>query len=241
MSKPEAILATLTSDDADDWQRVGAIMRKLNGISEVSAEGRPWHDVLLETLAGLGHQMSSGHLHRIRRSFVFLEEGMKERRIPEERARIAKISSLDQAERLFQLDREAGLDALEACLDIKKPATKIEIQKRYEDFLAAHPEKKTPMQAAWTLRRSNNGNAAVEADVDHSVGKQPPSFATTLRRIADYVATLEAASQEDTARIIALEQEISDVNAELMETKQHLQITLEELSDLRKRKMAGWD
>lgn len=236
MIDPEVILSELTSENAGDWQCVGDMMRRLNRISEVSAEGRPWHDVMLEALAANGHQISSGHLHRIRRAFDFLDEGMRERGIPRERARLAKISSLDQAERLSQLDRDAGLDALEACLDIKKPATKDEIQKRYEDFLATHPEKKTPMQAAWEHRRSKKETTAAAADVVRPAGTQEASVATTLRTIADHVTDLETASGEDAARIAELERELLDVNAELTETKQTLQIVLEELEDIRKKR-----
>lgn len=241
MDNPAAILSELTPENSGDWQRVGDVMRRLNQISEVSADGRAWHDVVLEALAANGHQISSGHLHRIRRTYQFLKEGMWEREIPKEREGLAKISSLDQAERLFQLDHEAGLDALEACLDIKKPATKVDIQKRYEDYLVAHPEKKTPMQAAWDRRRSPKETTASEADVVRHVGTQTASASATLRRIADHVTVLETAARKDAAKIAELERELLDVNAELVETKQHLQITSEELEDIRKRRMAGWD
>ena len=241
MSDPEKIFSELTSENAADWQYVGDMMLRLNRISEVSAEGRPWHDVMLEALAANGHQMSSGHLHRIRRAFEFLEAGMRERGVPKERARLAKISSLDQAERLFQLDQDAGLDALEACLDIKKPATKDDIQKRYEDFLAAHPEKKTPMQAAWDRRRSKKEPTASEADIVPVVEVQPTNLSMSLRMIADHVTELETASQEGAARIAELERELLDVTAELTETKQHLQLVSEELKDIQNRKLAGWD
>ena len=235
MSTPEEILSTLTRDNARDWQYVGDLMRRLNRISEVSAEGYPWHDVMLDALAAHGHEISSGHLHRIRRAYDFLEEGMSVRKIPKERARIAKISTMDQVERLFQLDPEAGLDALEACLDIAKPATKSDIQKRYEEYLARHPEKKTAMQAAWDRRRSSKEDTAYEADVGDQAKDQSASFATTLRRIADYITELEAASQKDKAKIMALEQEISDMNAEMTETKQNLQIAVDELREIRGR------
>lgn len=241
MSDPETIFSELTSENAADWQYVGDMMLRLNRISEVSAEGRPWHDVMLEALAANGHQMSSGHLHRIRRAFDFLEAGMRERAVPKERARLAKISSLDQAERLFQLDRDAGLDALEACLDMKKPATKDDIKKRYEDFLAAHPEKKTPMQAAWDRRRTKKEPTASEAGIARAVEVQSTNIPMSLRIIADHVTELETASRADAARITELEQELLDVTAELTETKQHLQIVSEELDGLKNRKMAGWE
>lgn len=241
MSDPEMILSELTSEKAADWQYVGEMMRRLNRISEVSVEGRAWHDVMLEHLAANGHQMSSGHLHRIRRAFDFLEVGMNERGLPKERARLAKISSLDQAERLFQLDRDAGLDALEACLDIKKPATKDDIQKRYKDFLTAHPEKKTPMQAAWDRRRSKKEPKASEVDTVCVAEVQPTNIPMSLRVIADHVTELETASREDAARIEELERELLDITAELTETKQSLQIVSEELKDIKDRKSAGWD
>jgi hypothetical protein len=241
MDDPAVILSELTPENSGDWQRVGDVMRRLNQMSEVSADGRPWHDVMLEALAVHGHQMSSGHLHRIRRAFHFLEEGMTERGVPKERAGLAKISSLDQAERLFQLDREAGLDALEACLDIKKPATKADIQKRYEDYLAAHPEKKTPMQAAWDRRRSKQDQPACEVDDARAVDETATDVAAMLRRFAEYVTDLETTAQKDAVTIAALKQEISDINAELTRTKQELQIFSEESSDIQKRRAAGWD
>lgn len=241
MGDPALILSELTPENSGDWQRVGDMIRRLNQISEVSADGRPWHDVMLEALAAHGQQMSSGHLHRIRRAFHFLEEGMIERGIPKERAGLAKISSLDQAERLFQLDREAGLDALEACLDIKKPATKADIQKRYEDFHAAHPDKKTPMQAAWDRRRSKQDQPACEVDDARIVDENATDVAATLRGIAKYVTDLETAAQKDAATIAALKQEISDISAELWCTKQELQILSEEYNDIQKKRAAGWD
>lgn len=240
MDDPAVILSALTPENAGEWQHIGDLMRRLNQISEVSVEGRPWHDVMLEMLAANGQPMSSGHLHRIRRAFDFLAEGMAERGIPKERASLAKISSLDQAERLFQLDREAGLDALEACLDIKKPATKLEIQKRYEDYLAAHPEKKTPMQAAWDRRRSKQ-DTPVEVDAAHVVKAEATTITTMLRTISDYVTDLETAARLDAEKIAELEQEVQDVRAELTRTKEHLQILSEEFDDLRRKRDAGWD
>lgn len=241
MDDPTVILAELTPESSGDWRLVGDVMRRLNQISEVSADGRPWHDVMLEILAANGHPMSSGHLHRIRRAFEFLEEGMRERDVPKERCVLAKISSLDQAERLFQLDREAGLDALEACLDIKRPATKADIQKRYEDYLTAHPEKKTPMQAAWDRRRSKQDKPVFKVDAAQVVDENATDVAAMLRGLADYVTELETAAQSDAARIAALEQEVSDINAELTRTKQYLQITSEEYRDLSRKRDAGWD
>lgn len=240
MDDPAVILSELTPENAGEWQHVGDLMRRLNQISEVSTDGRPWHDVMLETLAVHGHQMSSGHLHRIRRAFHFLEEGMTERGVPKERAGLAKISSLDQAERLFQLDREAGLDALEACLDIKKPATKADIQKRYEDYLAEHPEKKTPMQAAWERRRSKQ-DKPVEVDTAHVVKAEATNIATMLRTISDYVTDLETASRRDVEKIAELEQEVLDARSELTRTKQQLQILSEEFKAMEKRRAAGYD
>lgn len=241
MDDPAVILSELTPENSGDWQRVGDVMRRLNQISEVAADGRPWHDVVLEALAANGHQMSSGHLHRIRRTYLFLKEGMWERGIPQERVGLAKISSLDQAERLFQLDREAGLDALEACLDIKKPATKADIQKRYEDYLAEHPEKKTPMQAAWDRRRSKQDQPACEADDARVVDGNATEVAAMLRTITRYVTDLETASRQDAKKIAELEQEVLDVGAELTRTKQLLQILSEEYEDLKKRRDAGWE
>lgn len=241
MDDPALILSELTPENSGDWQRVGDMMRRLNQISEVSADGRPWHDVMLEALAAHGHQMSSGHLHRIRRAFQFLEEGMTERGVPRERAVLAKISSLDQAERLFQLDREAGLDALEACLDIKRPATKADIQTRYEEYLAAHPEKKTPMQAAWDRRRSKQDKPVFEVDAARVVEPDATTVATMLRTISDYVTDLETASRQDAEKIAELEQEVRDTRAELTRAQQDLQILSEEFRDLKKRRDAGWE
>lgn len=239
MDDPNRILSELTPENAGDWQHVGDMMFRLNQVSEVSAEGRPWHDVMLDALAAHDHRMSSGHLHRIRRAFNFLKDGMVERRIPAERAGLAKISSIDHAERLFQLNREAGLDALEACLDIKKPATKADIQKRYDDYLAAHPEKKTPMQAAWDRRRAGQGKPVHKTETDSIFDGNTTDIATILHKIAGYVTELETAAKKDAATIAALEQEVADVSAELKETKQNLQITSEELTDMRKRREAG--
>lgn len=241
MDDPELILSELTPENSGDWQRVGDTIRRLNRISEVSADGRPWHDVMLETIAAHGHQMSSGHLHRIRRAFHFLEVGMRERNVPQERAVLAKISSLDQAERLFQLDHEAGLDALEACLDIKKPATKADIQQRYDEYLAAHPEKKTPMQAAWDRRRSQQDKPACGGSDVRGVDENATDVAAMLRRIEKYVTDLETQAQKDAETIAALQQEISDINAELTRAKQDLQITIEVAAYKEKRWAAGYD
>lgn len=241
MDDPALILSELTPENSGDWQRIGDMMRRLNQISEVSADGRPWHDVMLEALAANGHQMSSGHLHRIRRTYSFLKQGLLEREVPQERVGLAKISSLDQAERLFQLDREAGLDALEACLDNKKPATKADIQKRYEDYLAAHPEKKTPMQAAWDRRRSKQDQPAREVDDARVNDGNVTDVAAMLRNVMGYVTDLETEARQNAATIAALKQEISDINAELTCTKQELQIIFEEYNDMKKRRAAGWD
>jgi hypothetical protein len=238
MKDATVILSTLTPENADDWQLVGKVMHELNGISEIAPTGGTWHDVLLETLAERGKPISSGHLHRIRRAFDFLKNGMVERRIPKERAALAKISSLDQAERLFQLDHEAGLDALEACLDVKNPATKTDIQKLYESYLANHPEKKTPMQVAWERRRLNQAKPTF--DETHSMEADAGSITTMLRKIGDYVSGLETAAKEDAARIAELEQEVSDIKAELIETKQSFHIVLDDYNEMKTRRDAGW-
>ena len=231
MKDATLILSTLTPENAGDWQLVGRVMSELNSVSEVTPAGGTWHDVLLEALAERGNPISSGHLYRIRRAFDFLKNGMAARGIPKERAALAKISSLDQAERLFQLDREAGLAALEACLDIKNPATKADIQKLYENYLDNHPEKKTPMQVAWERRKSNQARPTFEET--HSVEAGALSITTMLRKIGDYVAGLESAAKEDAARIEELEQEVLDIKAELVETKQHFSILSDHYNDMK--------
>lgn len=234
VSEAKEILSTLTSDNAGDWQFVGELMKRLNQVSMVSQQGRPWHDVVLEALAQHGNEISSGHLHRIRRAFTFLEAGMWRRNIPKDRIHLAKISSIDLAERLYQLDEDAGFDALELCLDIKNPATKVDVQKIYEDYLKKHPEKKSPMQAAWDRRRSG-AESTVAAEKFQTNTVRPTNLAETLHGLADYVGMLEISALAQAERIKELEQELIDVNAELVEIQQSHQIISEELREARFR------
>jgi hypothetical protein len=144
MENSANLLKSIDNKTGSDWKHVGAVLMELEDISRADEKGRAWADRVLEQLIVQKTPMSKNHLHKIRRSYGFLEEGMKLLDLPTERASIARISSIEVAERLFQLDKKEGLNALDACLDRISPATCADINLRYNVFLAANPEMKKP-------------------------------------------------------------------------------------------------
>lgn len=234
MERGESLLAELTPENAGDWRLIGSVMKRLSSTSEVSPEGRLWHDVVLQVLEERGHPISSSHLHRIRRAYSFLEAGMQARGIPQERASIARISSVDLAERLFQMDAEAGFDALEACLDPRRRATKADIQVRYEEYLSAHPEKKQPMQVAWERRKARQ-EASTTAEASDPPVAQHATISRLLDQISECGKAVSAASEKDARTIDDLREELRRCREELAFARGQLKAASAELQELRGR------
>ena len=234
MERGEGLLAEITPENAGDWRVIGSVMKRLSSTSEVSPEGRLWHDVMLQVLQERGHPISSSHLHRIRRAYSFLEAGMEARGIPRERTSIAKISSVDLAERLFQMDAEAGFDALEACLDPRRRATKADIQARYEEYLSAHPEKKQPMQVAWERRKARQQPPTTSETSGHPAA-QHATISRLLDQISECGKALTAAAEKDARTIDELREELRRCREELAFVKAQLKAASAELQGLRGR------
>lgn len=154
MDNADSILAELSNQQASDWFEVGLALSRLEALSKTSPAGRPWHTVLGERLKELGAPVSSGHLYKIRRAFNFLQTHAPPDTTSRELRRVG-ISSVEVAERLFNLDEEQGRAALDGILK-PHPETYVELQRRYEAAIAASPESRSAKQLAWEKRKARS-------------------------------------------------------------------------------------
>lgn len=221
------LLNELTPETATDWRTVGRILTSLEKSGRTSTDGEQWINVVRKKLTMLGHKVSAGHLHKVRRAYNFLKSSMEADRIPEKYASYAKISSIEIAERLYQLNSAEGSEALAACLNPKNPATAADIKKRYDNFVKRHPEKKNAMHAAWEQRK--------KSDEPHNrpEGAQKNTARSILVELQKYVSSLETGLSEKDANIETLEEELSEKRRLLAEVEHELSIVKDELKDLR--------
>lgn len=230
---PSAVLASLTKATAGQWQRVGAVLRDLERISPVSGDGRTWHEVVRARLDELGHPVSPGHLHKVRRSHAFLSEGIRHLGLAEADAARARIASVETAERLHQIDADEGWAALRDCLDPASPATQAQVRARLDAYLEAHPDRRTPKQVAWARRRSEPaaGDAAPGSTIPDGVEVQ--GSRSILDRLARHVAGLEAAIRARDARIATLRGQLETAKAERESARGDADLLRAELHEVR--------
>ena len=221
------LLNELTPETATDWRTVGRILTSLEKSGRISSDGEQWINIVREKLTMLGHKVSAGHLHKVRRAYSFLKSSMEVDRIPEKYASNAKISSIEIAERLYQLDSAEGSEALAACLNPTNPATAADIKKRYENFVKRHPEKKNAMHAAWEQRKKT------DEPQNRPEGAQKNNARSILVELQQYVSSLETGLSVKDANIETLEEELSETKRLLAEVEHELSIVKDELKDLR--------
>jgi len=226
----DKLLNEFTAETATDWRTVARILTSLQKSGRTSWDAEQWINIVREKLTMLGHKVSAGHLHKVRRAYSFLKSSMETDRIPEKHASRAKISSVEIAERLYQLDSAEGPEALAACLNPTNAATAADIKERYDNFVKRHPEKKNAMHAAWEQRKraDDQQNKPEEAQKNNS--------RSILVELQKYVSSLETGLSVKDANIRSIEEELAETKRLLAEVEHELSIVKDELRDLR---MAG--
>jgi hypothetical protein len=217
-------LPELTEALASDWRNVGRILTTLEKTGRIAADGEQWINKVKEKLDAIGHPMSTGHLHKVRRAYDFLSSSIRMLGIPEENSRIAKVSSIEIAERLYQIDAKAGSEALEACLNLAKPATAAEIKKIYDSYLEKHPAKKSAMHAAWEQRKkaSPSKQQTNESSIDDGMSS-----------LSSAVSQVQTAARQKDETIKELQDELGETKRLLAEVEHELSIVVDQVKDAR--------
>lgn len=218
-SDASSLLADLTSETAGDWLIVGRVLDDLGRLSSVSTDGRTWHEVVRDTLATLDRPVSIGHLHKIGRSFPFLQDGVRHLGLDDAAMKRAKISSIEAAERLHALDAEAGLDALRRCIAPGQAATLADVRAMLDAHLEIHPEQRSPKQIGWARRRAGPAVASGSSRSSDPGGVAGGGIQDLLDQLARHVAGLEAASRAKDARIAALREALHAKTVDYDETR----------------------
>ncbi|MFT5799634.1 MAG: hypothetical protein ACI84R_003711 [Candidatus Azotimanducaceae bacterium] len=219
----ERRLDSLTAATASDWRTVGNVLTSLEQNGRMAPDGDQWIHKVQEKLTDLGHKVSVGHLHKVRRAYGFLSSGMTRDGIPEKYAENAKISSIEIAERLYQLDPAAGSRALAACLDPEAPATAAAIKKQYDAFIEKHPEKKSAMHAAWDQRKKGDTPKSKPFEIQEHSGQD------IMSNLQTYISSMEQNALKKDAHIDRLEEELGETNRLLAEAENELEIVIDEL------------
>lgn len=222
-SLPEDRLDVLTSENADDWRTVGDVLTTLEKDGRIASDGQQWIYKVQEKLTALGREVSVGHLHKVRRAYSFLSFGLRQVQVAGTIVTNAKISSVEIAERLYQLNPQEGLDALEACLDPRHPATAADIKRRYDAFLDKHPKKKTAMHAAWEQRKKSDGPKAARPRISKSAA---PDIMSELQA---YISSMQQEADERDAYIAQIEEELGETKRQLAEKEYELSIIMDDL------------
>lgn len=229
----ERNLLELTKKQSGNWALVGMLLLELESQSRTDATGRPWQDRLLDRLLEVNASISAGHLYKIRRAATFLQE-QAQGAIRQAIEYPPKISSIEVAERLFRIDQHKGLQALHDALG-PDPVPYIDLKKRYDEALTAHPEMRSPRQIAWEARRKATGaikkpNEASE-DQDNKTEKQlGPSGA-----IHEQVLSILAKSWKEgwEAALSQNMSEIEELRDQLREREEEIKILVRKVRDLR--------
>jgi hypothetical protein len=181
-------LLSLTRDDAESWIMIGRLLLDLEAQSRADSNGLPWQDVVRNRLDELGVSVSSGHIYKIRRAVGFLIEHAPDAAAPENSAP-PKISAIEVAERLYRLDPAAGKKALNDVVG-PDPVTYVELQRRYSDALAAHPEMKSPRQIAWEARRKADKLPRVDGEEPSAILSKNETVASSDQHQSGPSATM---------------------------------------------------
>lgn len=148
----EALLAHLNARTAGDWATVAQILAVLEARSRVGPDGRPWLEIVGERLEAVGQRKSAGHLRKMRRAYAYLQSEVPNLPSEPDAQALERVflTSLEFAERISGLDRDAGRNALIACLEGAPPA---KLQALYEAAQIAHADQRSARQLAWETRR----------------------------------------------------------------------------------------
>jgi hypothetical protein len=132
------------------WLAIGDALAQLEDLSVRSENGRSWLEFLLEDLAAQGHQITAGHIHKLKRVRNFVRRYPGKRQLTDTDIYKAQISALEIAERLHRLDADAGWKMFEECLNGLSFA---DAKRQYDKFQDEHQDVLPPRQAAWLKKR----------------------------------------------------------------------------------------
>lgn len=132
------------------WLAIGDALAELEELSVRAENGRSWQQFLLDDLEAQGHQVTAGHLHKLKRVRNFVRRYPGQRNLSDAQIYKAQISALEIAERLHTLDADAGWKMFEECLDGLSFA---DAKRRYDKFQDEHQDVLPPRQAAWRKKR----------------------------------------------------------------------------------------
>lgn len=239
MASSNEIIQSLTAENASDWTAIGETLDALEQLSGVTADGKAWQAVVQDRLQELGQTISGGHLNKIRRAYAFLKASINQLNLPADRMNNAPISALEVAEKLSHLDPELGLQAAADILCTEKPATYIEISARYTQYLADHPEKMTPRQAAWRTRKNSMTAKTTRAEdlvVPHSPKQGPADLPLgPSDEVSKMVSDLLNRAWQDgkTAGIQEAQQNLAERDVQISELLKEVEFYKEEAQELR--------
>jgi len=235
----EEIMSALPADAAAaagttvDWRTLGQVLSQLDAVSQVASDGRTWVDVVHHHMKEIGAPVSKGHLHKVRRAYAFLVSGIDFLELPADRKQLAKISSVELAQRLYQHDTEAGMDALAACLDNEKPAALWQIQELYDEYIHKHPDAQNPLQAAWKMRRNaKSEDSSLSAD-QPSLKADKSNFDQLLAQVSAHMDAMTEKLRDRDAQIQALRDDAAEAEVALTQVEQHLALALDEIKSLK--------
>ncbi len=234
MAEHDRIIGELAKGTVVNWREIGKALSQLEEKSQLNPSGRTWIDVMHERLKQMGQPVSKGHLHKIRRAYNFLLEGGDLLQIPEERFALAKVSSIEAAERLYQHDTDVGLTALASCLDPRQPATLAQIQRMSVKFFLEHPETKTPLQAAWERRRTSDVSSKA-AEPDTTTEGASDELNDIQSRLASYAQAQVQAAFTKHRQIQSLKEDLAETEAALQQALQNYEYAKMTIEDLREQ------
>jgi hypothetical protein len=132
------------------WLAIGDALAELEGLSSRAENGLSWQQFLLDELEAQGHQVTLGHLHKLKRVRNFVRRYPGERPMTDADIYKAQISAIEIAERLHTLGADAGWKMFEECLDGLSFA---DAKRQYDKFQDEHRDRLPPRQAAWRKKR----------------------------------------------------------------------------------------
>lgn len=239
MISSNEIIQSLTAENASDWTAIGKTLDALEQLSGVTADGQAWQTIVRDRLHELGQTISTGHINKIRRAYAFLKASIDQLNLPVDRMNNAPISALEVAEKLSHLDPELGLQAAADILSEKNPASYIEISTRYTQYLADHPEKMNPRQAAWRTRKYSKTGKSAQIDDPVALNPLKQDPATPVTGPSDEVSKMmsdllnRAWQDGKAAGIREAQQNIADRDVQISELLKEVDFYKEEAHELR--------
>lgn len=246
MTDAEAHLARLDGPTAGNWVAIGQTLTALEQQSRADASGRPWQDVVLGRLEQSGHPVSPGHLYKIRRAFVFLNEFAPE---AVNQTPPPKISAVEIAERLRRLDPDAGRQALQDALG-PNPTPYVSLKKRYDEALKAQPEMKSARHVAWEKRKPTDSesvhhdeekhakhSSAMPAGSDHNVPLPPNELRKEANDIVQktWLSAWSKAQEQYSEVIEELKAKVASLEEELELAHEEERLYKEEIAILKRQ------